>query len=57
MNCTGTPDPSGYCPDDLNADRTMLGAEQREWLLDELATTKARWNVVAQQTASRRATN
>ena len=28
----------------------MLGAEQRDWLLEELATTKARWNVLAQQT-------
>jgi len=44
-------DLSGYCPDDLNPERTMLGAEQRDWLLEELATTKARWNVLAQQTA------
>jgi alkaline phosphatase D len=43
-------DPSGYCPDDLNPARSMLGAEQRDWLLEELATTKARWNVLAQQT-------
>jgi alkaline phosphatase D len=43
-------DPSGYCPDDLNPEHTMLGAEQRDWLLEELATTKARWNVLAQQT-------
>jgi alkaline phosphatase D len=43
-------DASGYCPDDLNPERSMLGAEQREWLLAELATTKARWNVLAQQT-------
>jgi alkaline phosphatase D len=42
---------SGYCPDDLNPERTMLGADQRGWLLNELATTKARWNVLAQQTA------
>jgi alkaline phosphatase D len=44
-------DPSGYCPDDLNPGRSMLGAEQRDWLLEDLATTKARWNVLAQQTA------
>jgi alkaline phosphatase D len=43
-------DPSGYRPEDLNPARSMLGAEQREWLLAELATTKARWNVLAQQT-------
>jgi alkaline phosphatase D len=44
-------EPFGYCPDDLNPERSMLGAEQREWLLEDLATTKARWNVLAQQTA------
>ena len=43
-------DPSRYCPDEINPERTMLGAEQREWLLDELASTEARWNVLAQQT-------
>jgi alkaline phosphatase D len=43
-------DASGYCPDDLNPARTMVGAEQLQWLLEDLATTKARWNVVAQQT-------
>jgi alkaline phosphatase D len=43
-------DSSGYCPEDLNPARSMLGAEQREWLLESLATTKARWNVLAQQT-------
>jgi alkaline phosphatase D len=43
-------DSSGYCPDNLNPARSMLGAEQREWLLEDLATTKARWNVLAQQT-------
>jgi alkaline phosphatase D len=42
---------SGYCPDSLAAGRTMLGAKQRDWLLEDLATTKARWNVLAQQTA------
>ena len=35
---------------DIAPARTMLGAEQRDWLLNELATTKARWNVLAQQT-------
>jgi alkaline phosphatase D len=43
-------DLSGYCADDLNPARTMLGAEQRDWLLEDLATTKARWNILAQQT-------
>ena len=42
-------DPSGYCPGALDPAQTMLGAEQRDWLLDEFATTRARWNVLAQQ--------
>ena len=51
LACTATTrDGSGYCPDDINPERTMLGAEQRAWLLEELATTKTRWNVLAQQT-------
>ncbi|HWT24774.1 MAG TPA: alkaline phosphatase D family protein [Solirubrobacteraceae bacterium] len=43
-------DPSGYCPDALAPDRTMMGAEQRDWLLRELAVTRTRWNVLANQT-------
>jgi alkaline phosphatase D len=43
-------DVSGYCTGTLKAERSMLGSEQRDWLLDELATSKARWNVLAQQT-------
>jgi alkaline phosphatase D len=50
LACTDQRDPSGYCADDLNTERTMLGAEQHGWLLEELASTKARWNVLAQQT-------
>jgi alkaline phosphatase D len=42
---------SGYCPDALDPSRTKLGAEQLDWLLTDLATTRARWNVLAQQTA------
>ena len=38
-------------PGVLEPGRTMLGAEQRDWLLEELATTTARWNVLANQTA------
>jgi phosphodiesterase/alkaline phosphatase D-like protein len=30
--------------------RTMTGPEQERWLLDGLARSKARWNVIAQQT-------
>jgi alkaline phosphatase D len=43
-------DGSGYCPANLAADRTMLGTEQLDWLFEGLATTKTRWNVLAQQT-------
>src|SRR3954469_17614441 len=46
-----TRDPSGYCVESLEPSRTMLGAEQHQWLLDDLSTTKARWNILAQQTA------
>lgn len=37
------------CPD-LAANRTMLGDKQERWLMDELGTTKARWNLLTQQT-------
>ena len=38
------------CAGRLAADRTMLGAAQEAWLADGLARTRARWNVIAQQT-------
>lgn len=37
------------CPD-LSTDRTMLGRTQEGWLGNALGTTKARWNILAQQT-------
>ena len=37
------------CPDDDDPVRTMLGAEQEAWLVDSLAQSGARWNVVANQ--------
>lgn len=33
-----------------DADRSMLGLEQRAWLLDGLATSTSRWRVLGQQT-------
>ncbi len=33
----------------LDPAATMLGAEQRRWLFDGLAASRARWNVLAQQ--------
>ena len=38
------------CADRHDPARTMLGTAQEKWLLDALATTKARWNLLAQQT-------
>jgi alkaline phosphatase D len=49
--CSAPRDADGYCQGAQAAERTMLGAVQRDWLLHELATTRAHWNVLAQQTA------
>jgi alkaline phosphatase D len=38
------------CPEVNNARRTLLGATQERWLGANLASTRARWNVLAQQT-------
>jgi len=38
------------CAQRWAADQTLLGAEQERWLLDGLARSPARWNVLAQQT-------
>jgi alkaline phosphatase D len=38
------------CPSLLDQSRSMLGLEQEAWLEDGLASSKARWNVLAQQT-------
>lgn len=36
-------------PATQDPDRTVLGAVQREWLLNELASSTAQWRIVAQQ--------
>jgi alkaline phosphatase D len=36
------------CPERLEAQRTMLGAQQEAWLNEGLAQSKARWNILAQ---------
>jgi alkaline phosphatase D len=41
--------PSGYCPGSLDPTRSILGEQQRTWLLDGLGTSTARWNVLANQ--------
>jgi len=40
--------PSGYCPASVDPTRTILGAEQRTWLVSGLGTSRAAWNLVAQ---------
>ena len=41
---------SGYCPVQLDPARTILGAQQREWLFEGLAAApSAGWNVLANQ--------
>src|SRR5205814_2228087 len=40
--------PSVYCPASVDPTRTMLGADQREWLLKGLAGSASPWNFVAQ---------
>lgn len=36
-------------PDSLDPDRTLTGPRQERWLLDGLAASPARWNVIANQ--------
>jgi alkaline phosphatase D len=40
---------SGYCPDALDPARSILGAEQRDWLLGGLGGSDTSWNVLANQ--------
>lgn len=37
------------CPEALDPTRTMLGAEQEQWLIDTLSTSTAAWNVIGNQ--------
>jgi alkaline phosphatase D len=37
------------CPESLDPNNTLLGQEQRNWLLTGLARSRAQWNVLAQQ--------
>jgi alkaline phosphatase D len=41
--------PSGYCPPAFDDQRTMLGAEQEDWLVKGLQQTSSGWNVIANQ--------
>jgi alkaline phosphatase D len=40
--------PSGYCPASVDPARTMLGVDQRGWLLKGLSDSTSLWNFVAQ---------
>ncbi|WP_433629389.1 alkaline phosphatase D family protein [Nocardia sp. CA-120079] len=39
------------CPGRLSPDRSILGAPQRDWLLDGLARSTARWQILGNQVA------
>lgn len=38
-----------HTPESLDPNRTLLGAEQEEWLLGNLGNSSSQWNVLAQQ--------
>ncbi|MGW1346720.1 alkaline phosphatase D family protein [Kribbella sp. NPDC002412] len=40
----------GYSPGALDPDRTILGDAQEQWLQQGLSSSKARWNIIANQT-------
>ena len=42
--------PAETCPDLRDPSRTLLGAAQERWLDEGLAASRARWNVIVQQT-------
>jgi alkaline phosphatase D len=42
--------PADECPDLNDPSRTMLGAAQEQWLREGVAASRARWNVIVQQT-------
>ncbi|AXB41759.1 alkaline phosphatase D family protein [Amycolatopsis albispora] len=37
------------CADRFDTDRTILGAEQRQWLLDGFSSSRARWQILGNQ--------
>ncbi|WP_020673573.1 alkaline phosphatase D family protein [Amycolatopsis nigrescens] len=40
---------SATCTDRLDPDRTLLGAAQRDWLVDGFSRSRARWQVIGNQ--------
>jgi alkaline phosphatase D len=47
--CTAGERIDGYCPSALDTARTITGDRQRNWLIDGLGRSRARWNVLANQ--------
>ncbi|MDB5863503.1 MAG: hypothetical protein JWO70_1309 [Betaproteobacteria bacterium] len=47
--CPGGPRIVANCTEALERNRTMLGEKQERWLYDGFRSTKARWNLLAQQ--------
>jgi alkaline phosphatase D len=47
--CEGEARNGGYCKTAIDPGRTIMGSEQRKWLMDGLGRSKAHWNVMAQQ--------
>jgi alkaline phosphatase D len=47
--CAGETLVNGYCDSAIDPERSILGEEQERWLLDGLAASNARWNVLANQ--------
>jgi alkaline phosphatase D len=44
----GHQETNGHCPERLDPSRSMIGMAQEAWLFDNLATSRTRWNVIAQ---------
>lgn len=47
--CALTERVDGYCPDALDPTRTITGDKQRDWLIEGLTRSRARWNIIANQ--------
>lgn len=47
--CTAGERIDGYCPSALDTTRTITGDRQRDWLINGLSHSRARWNVLANQ--------
>lgn len=43
------PENGYYCPEQVDPERTILGAAQRDWLLEGLSAPTSGWNVLANQ--------